>query len=147
MSLPDKFSAFYGTQSFISMCARACYWSLSSDRGHVNILPLSKWRLPFRLLHLYCTCIFRLVVRVTYAPSFAVLYYHLASVQLGAHFFKFPIMQFVPSDSSSILSPNCLFCIHFLSTPPPSVSRWQVSYPYRTTCKIIVLYMFQPLCF
>jgi hypothetical protein len=35
MSLPDKFSTFYGTRSFISMCTRSCHWSLSSDRGHV----------------------------------------------------------------------------------------------------------------
>jgi len=35
--------------------------------------------------------------------------------------------------SSSILSPNCLFCIHFLSTPffSPSVSRWRSFIPIQ----------------
>lgn len=79
MSLSDKFSTFYGTQSFISMCTRACHWSLSSDRGHANMLPPSEWRLPFRLLHLYCTCIYLLDVHIH--PAFQCLCYHLASVQ------------------------------------------------------------------
>ena len=65
----------------------------------------------------YIVHTFFFLMCMSYTPSFPVFKLPSCQCSVRTQFFKFPIMQFAPSDSSFLLSPNCLFCIHFLSTP------------------------------
>ena len=112
MYLSDRFSTFYETRSFISMRTRACHWSLSSDRGHVATFRVASSLqvvAPILFMHFSSWCLCHIYTQLSCV-------YIITLLVFGKEH-KIPIMQFAPSDSSSLLSPNCLYCIHFLSTP------------------------------
>jgi hypothetical protein len=112
MSLPDKFSTFCGTQSFISTCTSACHWSLLSDRGHVvtfHVASSLQVVAPTLYVHFSSWCACHVYTQLSHVCI-------TISLVFGKEH-KFPVTQFAPSDSSPLLSPNCLFCIHFLSMP------------------------------
>jgi hypothetical protein len=164
MQLLKNVPKFYRTRRFIAVFTRALHWLSilsQSDPVHTNSSNLSKiyfntvhphtswssyWSLSFWLSHQY-------PIRIPCLPHSC--YMPCPShppwldqpnyVWQGVQVMKLLIMQFPPSPiTSSLLGPNILLSILFSNTRSLGSFlnvRDHVSYPYRITGKIIVLYI------
>ena len=161
--LIKKFPAFYGTRRFITIFTSVRHLSLSWARSiqyipphptslrfililssHLRLgLPCGLFPSGFPTKTLYTplvsphTCYFP-------CPSYS-RFDHPHNIEWGVQIIKFLLRSFLHSTViSSLLGPNILLNTLFSNTLSLrcslSVSD-QVSHPYKTTCKIIVLYI------
>jgi hypothetical protein len=99
--------------------------------------PLTSHHQPIRAPLLTHSCY---IPRPSHPPRLDYSNYTWRRLQITKILFQF----LHPPDTSSLVSPNILLSIQFLNTLSPSSSlnvRGHVSHQYKTTGKIIVLYI------
>jgi hypothetical protein len=153
VQLLKNFSGFYGTRRFITVFTRAFHWSLSSATS-IQFMPSypfsivrpptfcsSQWSLSFLLSHQYSICI-PLFPHSCYmpCPSHSPWFHHSSYTWVKSTSYGVPHYAVFFSLLSLHLSSAQIFSSAPCSQTPSSLNvRDQVSHPYRSRRKIVVL--------